>query len=340
MAIPFLRRFGLIARGFYNYEASLLRACFLYLASFCLPPPAPASLSINYHFTRNCNYHCGFCFHTAKAKDVLDLDSIKRGLSDLKAAGMAKINFSGGEPFLTPKLLGQMVQFCKENLDINVSIVSNGSLIKKAWLKEYGRFVDILAVSCDSFDHYTNQRIGRYATRSDTDTQFEIMQRVAEWCREYDIIFKLNTVVNAFNHAEDMSEAVRQIGPTRWKVFQCLKLEGENSGNDALRNVDDFLISPDDFAAFIARHRAAGLEPVAENNEDMRDSYLILDEQMRFLNCTGGSKKPTGSILAVGVDVAIKDSGFDLAAFKRRGGIYNWSTGEAVCASDNGDLSW
>ena len=43
--------------------------------------------SVNYHFTRQCNYKCGFCFHTAKTSFVLPLDEAKRGLKILKEAG-------------------------------------------------------------------------------------------------------------------------------------------------------------------------------------------------------------------------------------------------------------
>lgn len=43
--------------------------------------------SVNYHFTRQCNYQCGFCFHTAKTSFVLPLDEAKRGLKMLKDAG-------------------------------------------------------------------------------------------------------------------------------------------------------------------------------------------------------------------------------------------------------------
>ena len=86
-------------------------------------------LSVNYHFTRQCNYSCGFCFHTAKTSFVLPLDKVnnytqfihmsvctniykfcllqniclilqaKQGISDLVRAGMKKINFSGGKIF-------------------------------------------------------------------------------------------------------------------------------------------------------------------------------------------------------------------------------------------------
>lgn len=43
--------------------------------------------SVNYHFTRQCNYKCGFCFHTAKTSFVLPLEKAKQGLKMLKEAG-------------------------------------------------------------------------------------------------------------------------------------------------------------------------------------------------------------------------------------------------------------
>jgi len=58
-------------------------------------PVAPVSvelpvvpLSVNYHFTRRCNYKCGFCFHTAITSFELPLDQAKKGLGMLKDAGM------------------------------------------------------------------------------------------------------------------------------------------------------------------------------------------------------------------------------------------------------------
>lgn len=48
----------------------------------------PIPRSVNYHFTRQCNYSCGFCFHTAKTSYLLDLENVKVGLRMLKKAGM------------------------------------------------------------------------------------------------------------------------------------------------------------------------------------------------------------------------------------------------------------
>ena len=45
-------------------------------------------LYVNYHLTRQCNYQCGFCFHTAKTSYVLSLDEAKTGIYLLAQYGM------------------------------------------------------------------------------------------------------------------------------------------------------------------------------------------------------------------------------------------------------------
>ncbi|XP_074905297.1 S-adenosylmethionine-dependent nucleotide dehydratase RSAD2 [Buteo buteo] len=285
-------------------------------------PPTPTS--VNYHFTRQCNYKCGFCFHTAKTSFVLPLEEAKRGLAMLKEAGMEKINFSGGEPFLQDRgeYVGKLVQFCKQELKLpSVSIVSNGSLIRERWFKKYGEYLDILAISCDSFDEDVNVLIGRGQGKKN---HVENLHKLRQWCRGYGVAFKINSVINRFNVEEDMNEQIKALNPVRWKVFQCLLIEGENTGEDALREAEKFVISDEDFEQFLDRHKGVSCL-VPESNQKMRDSYLILDEYMRFLNCRNGRKEPSKSILDVGVEAAIKFSGFDEKMFLNRGGKYVWS---------------
>nr|CAD7460562.1 unnamed protein product [Timema tahoe] len=275
--------------------------------------------SVNYHLTRQCNYECGFCFHTAKTSFVLPRKVAERGLRLLKEAGMEKVNFFGGEPFLPERgrYLGNLVRFCKEDLGLpSVSIVSNGSLISEAWFRDYGKHLDILAVSCDSFHEETNKMIGR---GQGNKNHVDKLRRIRNWCGEYHVAFKINTVVNTFNVDEDMTQQIQQLNPIRWKVFQCLLLEGENAGPAALRNAQKFYISEEQFQGFLVRHKDVP-SLVAEDNTKMLNSYLILDEYMRFLDCREGSKKPSPSILDVGVANALDSSGFDEAMFRKRGG--------------------
>lgn len=55
------------------------------------PDPPTTPTSVNYHFTRQCNYKCGFCFHTAKTSFVLPLAEAKRGLRMLQEAGESPV---------------------------------------------------------------------------------------------------------------------------------------------------------------------------------------------------------------------------------------------------------
>ncbi|KAL7988036.1 hypothetical protein Chor_006955 [Crotalus horridus] len=287
-------------------------------------PRPPVPLSVNYHFTRQCNYKCGFCFHTAKTSFVLPLQEAKRGLRLLKEAGMEKINFSGGEPFLHERgeFVGKLVQFCKEELKLpSVSIVTNGSMIKERWFKYYGVYLDILAVSCDSFNEEVNVLIGRGQGKKN---HVENLEKLKIWCQKYSVAFKINSVINRFNVEEDMNEKIKALNPVRWKIFQCLLIEGENTGEESMREAERFIIDDEDFERFVHRHKDLPCL-VPESNQKMRDSYLILDEYMRFLNCANGRKEPSRSILDIGVKHAIQFSGFDENMFFKRGGKYVWS---------------
>jgi len=281
--------------------------------------------SVNWHYTRECNYSCKFCFHTAKTsfflpKTIPGMQESKHCLMMLRDAGMKKLNFSGGEPFLHPKELGELCRFCKEDLKLeSVSIVSNGSKIRKAWLAKFGSYVDILAISCDSFVEETNVLIGR-----GKGTHVAHLKQVREWCYEYEVLFKLNSVINIHNFDEDMKAAISELNPVRWKVFQCLLIDGENAGAEALRDAQALVISEKQFATFLQRHEELPCL-VPENNQSMKNSYLILDEELRFLNCTGGAKIPSRSIRDVSVTCALQEAGFDSQMFVKRGGIYNWS---------------
>jgi radical S-adenosyl methionine domain-containing protein 2 len=290
-------------------------------------------VSVNYHFTRRCNKSCGFCFHTAKTSHIEQSDRAKEGLLLLKKAGMRKINFAGGEPFLYPKFLGEMVDFCKETLCLeSVSIVTNGSLVKEDFLKKHSRNIDILAVSCDSFDEGTNTRIGR-----GSGDQVQQLYNIASWCRLYGVKFKLNTVVCKLNYREDMNSHIDELRPFRWKCFQVLIVPGENDSIDTLRNGHTFTITDEEFEVFCRKHRGQR-SLVPEPNRLMAQSYLILDEYMRFLD--KDCLKTSESILTVGVQEALKSVHWDKSAFLERGGIYDWGHEKNACSEAPKELEW
>ncbi|KAK8066949.1 Radical S-adenosyl methionine domain-containing protein 2 [Apiospora hydei] len=266
-------------------------------------------VSVNYFFTRKCNKECAFCFHTENTSYVASEEDMQRGLRLLREAGMRKINFAGGEPFLYPKKLAMLCRFCKEVLALeSVSIITNGTKVTRDWLQQHGRWVDMVGVSCDSFDERTNLAIGR-----GTGDNVAQLFRVRDWCRELEILFKLNTVVCAHNWEEDMADMVARLDPARWKVFQVLYVEGENDaaeGDTRLNkwkpNAKKLLISAEQFETFCGKHRH-------------------LDCFIPEPNSGSGVEKQSSSILDVGMQKALSEVYWDQKAFKERGGIFEWS---------------
>lgn len=161
--------------------------------------------SVSYFISRKCNYACQFCFRTQKSTHHLTLEQARLGLQLLRQAGCQKIKFAGGEPFVQAHLLGQLAQISCE-LGLAVSFISNASLITEKWMRYYGRCVDVLGLSADSFVPSTNAAIGR---GGDANNQHAVrILRVRDWCTQHAIKFKVNTVVCSLNWKEDMSEHV------------------------------------------------------------------------------------------------------------------------------------
>ena len=291
-------------------------------------------ISVNYHFTRQCNFKCGFCFHTQKNSYKLPLEEAIRGLKILKDYGVKKINFAGGEPFTAPNYLGELVRYCKEEIKIEkISIITNGSLVKKDFFDKFGKYIDVFGVSCDSFDKETNIKIGRGRKGDNVEKLFKIR----DWCKEYNIKFKLNTVVCNLNKDENMVEYIKQLAPHRWKCFQVLMVKGENEDETKLRDVRKFQISDEEFKKFIERHKEIKCL-VPEPNSSMKSSYLILDERMCFLDKGDGEEFASESILDVGVEKALEDIRWDENAFKERKGDYLFNFNQNDLCNQNCDL--
>jgi len=286
---------------------------------------APA---INFHISRVCNYKCKFCFHTKKSSYILPINDQIEVLRQFRQVGSEKVNFAGGEPFLYSERLGELVKVSKDLGFKSVSIITNGSIIKKEWFEKYGKYLDILGVSCDSINPEVNLRHGRNFNRIKLPIeQQKKIELLSQICHHQQILFKVNTVVTQLNKDEILAEFINKINPCRWKIFQILEIKNENGGE----KIKDLIISPKEFERYIQRN-FEGLQPskkkilVKESNEIMQNSYIIVDEFGRLLDVSTGNKLPTHSILKVGIQKALKElgNGFDKSMFYKRGGYYQW----------------
>ena len=100
------------------------------------------------------------------------------------------------------------------------------------------------------------------------------------------------------------------------------ELKNGNDSNETLRNASEFIISDEQFKMFCDKHKHLKCF-VNESNKIMANSYLILDEYMRFLyKNENGVEVPSKSILDNDIQEVLKEVNWDEDAFKYRNGDY------------------
>ncbi|MFX1284740.1 MAG: viperin family antiviral radical SAM protein [Promethearchaeota archaeon] len=277
-------------------------------------------ISVNYHLTNACNYQCRFCFaRFPQSHKILPLKKAKKLVTQLSMHGTKKITFVGGEPLLYPQL-GELIRYTK-NYNITTMIITNGSLLDCVYLELYEKYIDWIGFSLDSSIDVVNDTLGRRLknSRKQNLTHIQRVRSLVPTVKNLGINVKINTVVTSLNWQEDMNWLIKELKPDRWKVFQVLKIDGEND-----RDISPLLITPRQFQHFIFRHQ--NCNPNKESNDAMMGSYIMIDPLGRFFDNTNGYLTFSRPILEVGVEKAFSDIQFSLKKFYQRGGHYNWDT--------------
>jgi radical S-adenosyl methionine domain-containing protein 2 len=116
-------------------------------------------ISVNFHLWKHCNYRCRFCYETMPdIQGHLSFNDSLQLLKMLREAGCQKINFAGGEPTLCP-YLGELL-VAAHHLGFVTSLVTNGTKLARL-LANYAHTIDWIALSVDSGNELTSQRLGR-----------------------------------------------------------------------------------------------------------------------------------------------------------------------------------
>lgn len=288
-------------------------------------------LTINWHVTEACNYRCQYCY--AKWKDYSDprelfhdrdrtrylLTELFRYFQPTNTSNplrkelswkALRLNLAGGEPSILGDRLLEIAQVARE-VGFQLSIISNGSRLTAAVIKELAPHLTCLGISLDSANPTTNREIGRTLRGGKLLDPDDLIANV-DLARQINplLTVKLNTVVNLLNFGEDLSGLIEDIRPQRWKVLRMLPI------------VDASLaISDEEFAEFVQRHRAFQSVQCVEDNQDMCESYLMIDPFGRFFQnhpSLAGGYRYSKPILSVGADAAFSEMAFNSTSFQSR----------------------
>lgn len=273
--------------------------------------------AVNLHLTKSCNMKCKYCFAGFnKTKRTYPYKETVLLIKKLKDFGFEKINFVGGEPMLIPQI-SKLLKISKE-MGFYTSLVTNGSLLTPEFLKGNKYFIDIIGMSVDSLNYKTNSLIGRKTPQK--TMQQEDYLKTANLINLYGINLKINTVVSALNKNEDLFNFINKVNPIRWKIFQVLKIKGENDNG-----FNNFEISNEEFENFCNK-QINGLNNkeifIKEKNEIIRGSYLMINPEGQFFDNTKGNYTVSENINTVGVAEALKQINFNYEKFISRNGNY------------------
>jgi radical S-adenosyl methionine domain-containing protein 2 len=247
-------------------------------------------LVLNWHVTKNCNYQCQFCYAKwvksenelvrsfgqstmllEKMFDFFRPDNLNNPLQKHMKWRTVRLNFAGGEPLLYLNKLLPLICTARK-IGFNISLITNGSFMTSDVANNIAPHLSMLALSLDSMNKKTNQKIGRCDRHGKSISLNSLLQAMHD-ARQINpaMKIKVNTVVNALNSREDLSCMIYGLQPKKWKVLKMLPII-----------TNDLSINDDEFEGFVSRHAQFQQIICVEDNSDMSDSYIMINPQGCF----------------------------------------------------------
>lgn len=300
------------------------------MVHYLSPTSRPAAqLVINWHITEACNYSCQYCYAKWEKPDLQrelvhdrirttellyrlyeffhpgNLDNPLRRQMDWSSV---RLNLAGGEPLLYANRVLEILPIARD-IGFDTSLITNGSRLNSEVISSLAPAISLIGLSIDSAVGKSNREIGRMDHRG---RQLDIaglsdLVDEARGCNPL-LRVKVNTVVNKVNQSDNMSEVIQRLRPEKWKLLRMLPV------------VDDRLaVSQQVFDEFVTRHERLGDIRHVEDNQDMTESYLMIDPVGRFFqNATGASLsgyRYSKSILEAGAPAAFAGMRFSAPKF-------------------------
>lgn len=274
----------------------------------------------SFHIVKPCNMKCKFCYATFE--DMKVVNQLPKSdafviLDKLKEAGLQKITFAGGEPLLY-KWICEVIEYSK-SIGLVTSIITNGSLLTDDLIEKFKGRLDWIGISIDSLNDSTNELIGR--SNMSKINYYDLCFKI----KEAGFKLKINTVVNSFNYYADMNDFIDEVKPSRWKVFQALRVDGQNE-----KQFNEIKVTDGQYKSFVDQHKFNKDMSkrdclVPEDNESMTGSYLLIDPLGRLFENTSGKHTYSSKLQDNTIELCLSEINLNREMFEQRGGIYNWN---------------
>ena len=272
------------------------------------------TITINWHIVEKCNYSCTYCFAKYKDSHFKEIEKSTQQIDRLLEKvynyfigqyDSVRLNIAGGEPTLSSNL-NYIIQKAYA-IGFTVSIISNGSKLTSDFIEINAPYISMFAISVDSLNDETNTKIGRISNEN-TLSSFELLASIESIkIVNPEVKIKINTVVNKHNFDEYMGNFIATVNPYKWKVFQALSV-----------GTDEEFCNRGEYEMFLKNHENSAWQISKESNDDMRESYIMIDPYGRFYQNGGKSYEYSKSLLVSSVREAFTSIGFNKAKYEAR----------------------
>ncbi|MGM8887383.1 viperin family antiviral radical SAM protein, partial [Psychrobacter sp. 1U2] len=186
---------------------------------------------------------------------------------------------------------------------------TNGSRLNEELNKLIADNFDSIGFSVDSLNEQTNTEVGRIEKNKSMNIGkvLDDIGSIRDLSSSIDI--KINTVVSSLNKSENLSSFIDRVKPNKWKVFKVLPVK-----------TSQYNVSESDFLKFLDRHKDFAHIISSEDNDEMTDSYLMIDPVGRFFQNSSFGEEYNYSrpIIEIGIDEALKEIEFNAQKFHKR----------------------
>lgn len=282
--------------------------------------PVNSPIVVNWHVTEACNFRCRYCYAKWQQPDSHELirdpkatarllEALYAGFSSHNNLTRPRLNFAGGEPLLLGGHVAAAMELSR-SMGFDVSLITNASRLTLDLAERIAPLLSMLGVSIDATSSAANNQIGRLDGRGKLLDIASLVDRIAAMRRiNPSMTLKINTVINEGNWQEDLTSLISTLAPSRWKVLRMLPAV-----------TDELAVSDAQFQSFVYRHRSLSNLMCVEDNDDMVQSYIMVDPHGRFFqNRTGLTGYDySESIIDIGALAAFEGMNWSAQKFSAR----------------------
>lgn len=236
--------------------------------------------SVCWNITTRCNESCKFCYRERNVED-LKLEKEKKEIIDnIAKAGICKLTFAGGEPFLVPDIK-DLICYAKDK-GLMVGATSNGiKLMENPELREFCfKNLDWLTLSLDGSCKEVQAAMTRNTRH--VENVKAIMNEYSKYEKNMQKCnMKINTLVSGVNKDDilNIAELIKNAPAPikRWKLFQFVPLRGT-----AKENCEMFRISDEEFENTVKKVkeylRIVGKENIlsVSGRKNIEEAYFVI----------------------------------------------------------------